>query len=279
MPPASPREPRLTVTKSVLGGALWKLTLILRSSVSVAGYFRASRAVARTVGMVRGLMVGTLAASLLLVSACAGTRGGSIPYDVQDFGPPDRQPALTVADDYRIAPLDTLGVTVYPVNELTREVQVDLRGRISMPLIGDVQAIDLTTDELEKVLIQRFSAKYLNAPQVDVAIKASTRSSVTLDGAISSPGIYPLAGPMTLVQAVAMGKGTTGSANPKRVAIFRQIEGKRMAAAFDLTSIRRGEAEDPKIYGGDIILIDGSEVKQAQRELLQALPLIRFFLY
>ena len=74
-----------------------------------------------------------------------------------------------------------------------------------------------------------------------------------------------------------MAKGTDDNANPRRIAIFRQIQGQRMAAAFDLTSIRRGSAEDPKVYSGDIIIVDGSNIKQIQREILQSLPLLSIF--
>jgi polysaccharide export outer membrane protein len=50
-----------------------------------------------------------------------------------------------------------------------------------------------------------------------------------------------------------------------------------MAAAFDLTDIRRGKAEDPRIYSGDIVVVDGSSVKQAQRDILQTLPILSIF--
>lgn len=216
---------------------------------------------------------------LALISACAGTRGGPIPYDVQNFGAPDRPVALSVADDYRIAPLDTLGVTVYPVETLNRDVQVDLRGTINLPLIGEVKAIDLTTSELQDAIAKKLNEKYLQSPQVYVAVKASTRSSVTLDGSVTQAGIYPVTGTMTLMQAVALAHGVNSNANPKRVAVFRQIKGQRVAAAFDLTTIRRGQAEDPKIYAGDIIVVDGSDIKAAQREILQSLPLLRFLTY
>jgi polysaccharide export outer membrane protein len=78
---------------------------------------------------------------------------------------------------------------------------------------------------------------------------------------------------------VARAGGTAPDANPRRVAIFRQIEGKRMAAAFDLTAIRRGNAEDPRVYSGDIVVVDGSTstVRTVQREILQALPLLGLF--
>jgi polysaccharide export outer membrane protein len=50
-----------------------------------------------------------------------------------------------------------------------------------------------------------------------------------------------------------------------------------MAAAFDLTSIRRGEAEDPRVYSGDIIVVDGSGIKSAQRQIMNSLPLVSVF--
>ena len=53
--------------------------------------------------------------------------------------------------------------------------------------------------------------------------------------------------------------------------------GRRQAAAFDLTSIRRGEASDPEIYPGDIVVVDGSKVKAAQKQILQSIPLLAIF--
>jgi polysaccharide export outer membrane protein len=82
---------------------------------------------------------------------------------------------------------------------------------------------------------------------------------------------------MTLIQAIALARGTTQDANPRRVAVFRTIGGQRQAAAFDLTAIRRGEANDPPIYPGDIVVVDGSRVKEVQRQILQTIPLLAIF--
>jgi polysaccharide export outer membrane protein len=89
--------------------------------------------------------------------------------------------------------------------------------------------------------------------------------------------MFPVNGPMTLIQAIARAKGTDDNANPRRVAIFRQIQGQRMAAAFDLTDIRRGKVEDPRVYSGDIVVVDGSRVKEIQRQVLQSIPLLSLF--
>ena len=83
---------------------------------------------------------------------------------------------------------------------------------------------------------------------------------------------------MTLMQAVALAGGVDEqTANPRRVAVFRTIGGQRQAAAFDLVSIRRGEMEDPPVYSGDIVVVDGSSIKAAQKQIFQAFPLLNIF--
>lgn len=218
-----------------------------------------------------------LCGAALLAGCSAGGRGGPVPYNVENFGVPDAPVVATLEDDYKIAPLDTVKVSVFQVPDLSGEFEVDLTGNISMPLIGNVKAVDYTTAQLDQRLTQQLGAKYLQNPDVSVGIKASTRRNVTVDGAVRNPGVFPVLGPTTLIQVIALAKGTDENANPRRVAIFRQIDGKRMAAAFDLTSIRRGEMEDPKIYTGDIVVVDGSNIKEIQKQVLQTLPILGFF--
>lgn len=216
-------------------------------------------------------------ASLALLAGCAGSRGGPISYNVDNFGPADTPPTLALSEDYRIAPLDTLKISVFQVPDLSGDFEVDLTGHVALPLLGTVKAVDLTVAQLDQQLTRQLGAKYLQNPDVAVGIKSSTRRNVTVDGSVRNPGMFPVNGPMTLMQVIAQARGTDDSANPRRVAIFRQIEGKRMAAAFDLVSIRRGQMEDPKIYAGDIVVVDGSNVRAIQRELLTALPILGFF--
>ena len=214
--------------------------------------------------------------STLLVAGCADTRGGSIPYN-QSLAPPDEVKFQTLETNYKIAPMDKLAIKVFKMNDLSADYDVDLAGNISMPLIGEVRAVNLTTAELDEQLTQKLGTKYLEHPDVSVAIKASTAHVVTVDGAVKDGGSFPVGGPISLIQAVALAKGTSEDANARRVAVFRQIGGKRQAAAFDLTSIRRGEAPDPQIYPGDIVVVDGSSVKATQKQILQSIPLLSIF--
>jgi len=215
-------------------------------------------------------------AGLLVLAACADTRGGSIPYD-QPLAAPDEVTFQTLANDYKIAPMDKLTIKIFKMEDLTGDYDVDLAGNISLPLVGQIQAANLTTAQLDEQLTQKLGDKYLEHPDVSVAIKSSTAHVVTVDGAVKDGGSFPVAGPTSLIRAIAMAKGTTEDANARRVAVFRTIGGKRQAAAFDLTSIRRGEAPDPEIFPGDIIVVDGSKVKAAQKTILQSIPLLAIF--
>jgi Periplasmic protein involved in polysaccharide export len=212
----------------------------------------------------------------VFLSGCADTRGGSIPYD-RPLAAPDEVKFQTLESNYKIAPMDKLAIKVFKMDDLSGDYDVDLAGNISLPLIGEVRAVNLTTAQLDDELTQKLGAKYLEHPDVSVAIKASTAHVVTIDGAVREGGSFPVGGPISLIQAVAMAKGTTEDANARRVAVFRTIGGQRQAAAFDLTSIRRGQAPDPQIYPGDIVVVDGSSLKAAQKQILQSIPLLAIF--
>jgi len=215
-------------------------------------------------------------AGAALLAGCADTRGGSIPYD-KPLAAPDEVRFQTLGSNYKIAPMDKLAIKVFKMEDLSGDYDVDLAGNISLPLIGQVEAANLTTAQLDDQLTQKLGAKYLEHPDVSVAIKSSTAHVVTVDGAVKDGGSFPVGGPISLIQAVALAKGTTEDANARRVAVFRTIGGQRQAAAFDLTSIRRGQAPDPEIYPGDIVVVDGSSVKAAQKQILQSIPLLAIF--
>jgi polysaccharide export outer membrane protein len=137
--------------------------------------------------------------------------------------------------------------------------------------------VNLTTAQLDDELTQKLGAKYLEHPDVSVAITSSTAHVVTVDGAVNEAGAFAIGGNISLMQAIAMAKGTSPDANARRIAVFRTVGGQRQAAAFDLTSIRRGEAPDPQIYPGDIVVVDGSSVKAREKTLIQSIPLLAIF--
>ncbi len=240
------------------------------------GVFQAAFSTVTTC-LVRGLGLASLAAAGLLVAGCTDKRGGPIPYDVSNFGTPDSTAVATLGADYKIAPMDTLTVTVFRVPDLSGEYAVDLLGQISMPLVGDVAAADRTPEELDRILTQKLGEKYFVNPDVSIGIKESAGRLLTVDGSVNKAGSYPVLGPLTLMQGIALAGGADEDANLRRVAVFRKIGGQRQAAAFDLVSIRQGETADPPLYAGDIVIVDGSSIKETQKKIFQGLPILSIF--
>lgn len=222
-------------------------------------------------------LIGAFAAVLSLsLTACADKPGGPIAYNVP-LAAPDAPSVESVGTDYRIAPLDTVSIKVFQADNLSGDYQVDLTGQISLPLVGEVEAANLTTAQLDDKLTAVLGQKYYEHPDVSVALKASTARAVTVDGAVSKAGTFPVLGHTSLMQAIALAGGTTDDANTHRIAIFRTIKGQRQAAAFDLTAIRHGQAPDPEIYAGDIVIVDGSSVKQSFKRVMQSFPMLSIF--
>lgn len=217
-----------------------------------------------------------MAAVAIALAGCAEKRGGTIPYD-RPLAAPDETKFEALPEGYRIAPMDKLTIKVFKADDLSGDFDVDLAGHISLPLVGEVEAANLTTAELDDKLTRMLGAKYYEHPDVSVAIKASTAHVVTVDGAVQQAGQFPVNGPVTLIQAVALAHGTRDDANPRRVAVFRTIGGKRQAAAFDLTAIRHGESADPQLYAGDIVVVDGSRIKETEKQIFPFLPFINVF--
>ena len=228
-----------------------------------------------------------LAIALCALSGCATSSSNSMrdgsaqAVTVTDkLGPPDNTSdtgAFTGASDYRIGPQDLLEVSVFQVPDLNRTVRVNSGGEISLPLIGSVRAGGRTVQELEQELATKLDAAYLQSPQVTVFVKEFTSQRVTMEGALQKPGIYPLTGRTTLLQAIAMAQGLEDDADTRGVVIFRTIDGKRMGAVFDVRAIRGGDMEDPEIFGDDIVVVDQSGSKTALRRFIESMPILNMF--
>ncbi|MBW8312065.1 MAG: polysaccharide export protein [Rhizobium sp.] len=231
----------------------------------------------------------TLAFLLLcsLLAACATSTSQSVRSGTSkavtatsELGVPDSTSstgAYTGASEYRVGAQDLLEISVFQVAELNRTVRVNSNGQISLPLVGVVVAGGRTVQELEAQIAEKLSETYLQDPQVSVFVKEFTSQRVTLEGAVRKPGIYPVTGRTSLLQAIAQAEGVTELANLDGVVVFRTVEGQKMAAVFSLNQIRAGDAVDPQIYGDDIIVVDQSGGKTGLRNILQTIPIFNLF--
>lgn len=182
------------------------------------------------------------------------------------------------ATDYRIGAQDLLQVSVFGVQDLDKEVRVNSNGQVSLPLIGAVMAGGKTVPEFEAELAKKYADGYLQNPQVTVFVKEYTSQRITLEGAVSKPGIYPITGRTTLLQSIALAGGVDDKlADLGGIVLMRQVNGKRMAAVFDLRQVRRGLIEDPQVFGDDIIVVEQSGSKSAFRRFIETTPAIGVF--
>jgi polysaccharide export outer membrane protein len=217
----------------------------------------------------------------LLMTGCVASNVGPTTLRGSDaYAAMPAHQASSPLQDYVIGPLDTLNVTVFQEPDLSIQgLVVDASGGISLPLIGRIEAVGHTATELSRLIESGLSERhYLRRPQVTVIVATSVSQRVTVQGQVTQPGVYPLRGPTTLLDAVALAQGETRTAQTSQVVVIRYQNGQRMAAAFDLTKIRRGELGDPAILGNDIVIVGYSNAYGLYHDLLQSLvPLVAVF--
>jgi polysaccharide export outer membrane protein len=176
---------------------------------------------------------------------------------------------------YRIGTLDTLEVSVFQVDSLSRVVLVDGTGRIDLPLIQEVMAAGKTPRELGADIAARFSAQgYLQSPEVTVMVRESARRRFTVAGEVKTSGVFPLSGHMTLMQGIAAAGGAQPDANLKRVVVFRMVGQKRGESVVNLSRIQSGKADDPDIAPGDVIVVPVSGARRNMQDMASVLPFL-----
>jgi polysaccharide biosynthesis/export protein len=188
--------------------------------------------------------------------------GGALP-------PPERADLAVPGRDYVIGPGDRLAVEVFGISELSRSVLVDANGQIALPVAGVVTASGTTPVELGTEIATRLSARHVRDPQVTVSIAEVHSAHVTIDGAVTEPGVYPYTGRLTLVRALARAKGVTEFARQNHVVVFRTVGNQNLAALYDLRAIRRGMYEDPEIYANDVVVVGESQARRLFRDAIQ----------
>ena len=189
-----------------------------------------------------------------------------ISLDTPRVGPPPA--GRVIPDDYRIGPQDLIEIQVFGIDTLKRDVRVNSRGAISLPLIGTVVVGGLSGQEAETLIAAKYEKDYLRDPQVSVFIKEFTSQRITIDGAVGKPGIYPIRGPTTLLQAIALAGGQGSLADLNEVMVFRTEAGDKKILTYDVNKIRAGEASDPTLLNDDLLVVKRAANRVALRDSL-----------
>ncbi len=194
------------------------------------------------------LLAGMIFASAAMATAPAWAQAPGAGSSERDGG---RGAAPEV---YRIGPEDILQISVWKNDTLTRTVPVRPDGKISLPLLNDLQAAGLTALELREVLTRKL-AEYMPSPEVSVIVSDIRSFKVSVLGEIGRPGRYELKSWTTVLDLLALAGGFTQFAARSRIVIL-QPDGKTMKRIpFNYNKALAGEQENFYLRNGDIILV------------------------
>ena len=160
-------------------------------------------------------------------------------------------------DDYIIGPEDILEVSVWKQGELSGRVPVRPDGKISMPLIGEMEAAGLTPPKLADLITEKLKT-YVTKPQVNVMVQEVKSQFVNIVGEVGKPGRYELTQPMTILDAITNAGGPTQFAKLKRIYVLRPLgKGARQTLFFDYKAVIKGQKLEEDIYlrRGDTLVI------------------------
>ena len=164
--------------------------------------------------------------------------------------------AATADPNYTIGPQDVLDISVWKEPELTRSVPVRPDGKISLPLLNDVQAAGLTPSELAAQITTNLK-KFVTAPQVTVIVTAINSQRVFIIGEVLRPGAFPLLPGMTVLQALSSAGGFTQFASLSKIYILRNEDGKQTKHPFNYKAAINGKQVDQNFLmkAGDQIVV------------------------
>ncbi|MBI2221857.1 MAG: polysaccharide biosynthesis/export family protein [Acidobacteria bacterium] len=162
--------------------------------------------------------------------------------------------ASPAAHDYRLSAGDKLRVEVYRDQQLSQSVQIRPDGKITLPLLGDVQAAGLTPIALRDRLTTSLK-EYITTPVVTVIVVEATPATVFVMGEVKAPGPQPLRGSMTVLEALAMAGGFLDFAKTSDIRVLRKAPAGTETLKFNYKKALKGEGEPIVLRAGDIVVV------------------------
>ena len=180
------------------------------------------------------------------------TPPATTPAPTPATAPATQPPAQAVPSDYRIGTEDVLGILFWREMEMSGDVTVRPDGMITLPLLGDVRAVGLSTDQLRDIL-QKNASKILTDANVTVVVRQINSRKVYVTGQVGMSGAYPLVGPRTVLQAIAMAGGLTEYAKGEEILIVRGS----MTFKFNYKEVLHGRKleQNIQLQPGDQVLV------------------------
>ena len=176
----------------------------------------------------------------------------------QPSQPPAGKTTLIVTEDYIIGPEDVLEITVWRNADLSKVVTVRPDGKVSLPLIGDVEAVGKSAGQLAELIATRLK-EYMENPQVSIVVQQVNSYAIYVMGEITKPGKFPLKSKTTLLQAITLAGGFTSNAARNKLVVFRFGEkGQKdikIKASYDDIILKDNSAQNIELKPGDTIVV------------------------
>lgn len=175
---------------------------------------------------------------------------GAVPAQQQREGTQNRI-------EYRIGPGDLLGIEVWKepdASSAAAPVRPD--GKLSLPMVGEVEAASLTPTELETLLTKRYR-EYIRDTHVTVVVKEINSKKIYLVGEVKKEGPVRIQAPITVLQALAEAGGVTDYARRRRIYVLRTVEDRQVRLPFDYDAVVRGENTEQNVtlLAGDTVVV------------------------
>jgi polysaccharide export outer membrane protein len=164
------------------------------------------------------------------------------------------QAPAAINDEYRVGPGDKLRIEVYKDPQLSQSVQVRPDGKITLPLVGDMEATGRTPIELRDTIAKSLK-DYINNPTVTVIVVEALASQIFVMGEVTHPGTMQLHGPTTILQALAMAGGFKEFANTKDVKVLRPNGSGIETIKFNYKDVINGDAKPFYLRSGDTVIV------------------------
>ena len=160
------------------------------------------------------------------------------------------------SDQYIIGPEDVLLIHVWREETLTRSVTVRIDGKISDPLIDEIQADGLTPLQLKKVVTEKIK-KFVDDPVVSIIVTDANSFKVFVSGQVRNQGIFRLRKETTILELIPMVGGFTDWADQKKIMIIRKEDGKEKRITVNYKKLVKGDkgAANIVLKAGDIIIV------------------------
>jgi polysaccharide export outer membrane protein len=179
-----------------------------------------------------------------------------------------------------IQPGDRLSIRVLGEPDLSSDQYwVDGSGHVQVPLAGELDAGGRSAEELRDDIRVRLAERFIRDPQISIGIAEHAKFGVSVEGEVQKAGRFEVSPGLTLLGAIALAGSTTKDTKLDEIYIFRDINGKKAGARFNIGYIRNGKNPDPQIIPGDVIVVGRSAIRGTWHEFLQASPLFNVYYY